>query len=103
MAKTAKILGELAYDLCAHESLEQGERVEPGLARLQQEQIIAIKFELVLLDSKTFKVHPDGIRALNNGTASYRSFREVSHKKDFPLHPKDIKAQIVPPRHQNRV
>ena len=33
-------------------------------ARLQQEQIIAIKFEAVSLDSTTVKVHPDGTGAL---------------------------------------
>lgn len=33
-------------------------------ARLQQEQIIAIKFEAVSLDSTTVKVHPDGPGAL---------------------------------------
>ena len=33
-------------------------------ARLQQEQIIAIKFEAVALDSTTVKVHPDGTGAL---------------------------------------
>jgi transposase len=32
--------------------------------RLQQEQIIAIKFEAVSLDSTTVKVHPDGTGAL---------------------------------------
>ena len=34
-------------------------------ARLQQEQIIAIKFEAVSLDSTTVKVHPDGAGAFN--------------------------------------
>ena len=33
-------------------------------ARLQQEQILAIKFEAVSLDSTTVKVHPDGPGAL---------------------------------------
>jgi len=33
-------------------------------ARLQQEQIIALKFEAVSLDSTTVKVHPDGTGAL---------------------------------------
>ena len=33
-------------------------------ARLQQEQILAIKFEAVSLDSTTVKVHPDGTGAL---------------------------------------
>ena len=33
-------------------------------ARRQQEQIIAIKFEVVSLDSTTVKVHPDGTGAL---------------------------------------
>src|SRR5580765_8784784 len=33
-------------------------------ARLQQKQIIAIKFEAVSLDSTTVKVHPDGTGAL---------------------------------------
>ena len=33
-------------------------------ARLQQEQIIAIKFEAVSPDSTTVKVHPDGTGAL---------------------------------------
>ena len=33
-------------------------------ARLQQEQILAIRFEQVCLDSTTIKVHPDGTGAL---------------------------------------
>ena len=33
-------------------------------ARLQQEQIMVIKFEAVSLDSTTIKVHPDGTGAL---------------------------------------
>jgi transposase len=33
-------------------------------ARLQQEQILAIRFEAVSLDSTTIKVHPDGTGAL---------------------------------------
>ncbi len=33
-------------------------------ARLQQEQILAIRFEVVSLDSTTVKVHPDGTGAL---------------------------------------
>src|SRR3954471_17028902 len=34
------------------------------LARLQQEQILAIRIEHVCLDSTTIKVHPDGTGAL---------------------------------------
>jgi transposase len=33
-------------------------------ARLQREQILAIRFEVVSLDSTTVKVHPDGTGAL---------------------------------------
>ena len=33
-------------------------------AQLQQEQILAIRFEVVSLDSTTVKVHPDGTGAL---------------------------------------
>ena len=56
MAGAAQIPGELAYDLYPHEPLEQGGGARPGLARLQQEQIIAIKFEAVSVDSTTVKV-----------------------------------------------
>jgi transposase len=36
-------------------------------ARLQQEQILAIRIEHVCLDSTSIKVHPDGTGALKNG------------------------------------
>ena len=51
-------------------------------ARLQQEQIIAIKFEVVSLDSTTVKVHPDGTGAL----------KKQGHK------PSDAPAVGAPPR-----
>jgi transposase len=51
-------------------------------ARLQQEQIIAIKFEVVALDSTTVKVHPDGTGALK--------------KRDRK--PSDVHAVAAPPR-----
>ena len=50
--------------------------------RLQQEQIIAIKFEAVSLDSTTVKVHPDGTGAL---------------KKAAPK-PSDVPVADLPPR-----
>ena len=51
-------------------------------ARLQQEQIIAIKFEVVSLDSTTVKVHPDGTGAL----------KKVARK------PSVVPAVAAPPR-----
>jgi transposase len=51
-------------------------------ARLQQEQIIAIKFEVVALDSTTVKVPPDGTGALK--------------KRDCK--PSDVPAVAAPPR-----
>ena len=51
-------------------------------ARLQQEQIIAIKFEAVALDSTTVKVHPDGTGAL----------KKVARK------PSGVRAAVAPPR-----
>jgi transposase len=51
-------------------------------ARLQQEQIIAIKFEAVSLDSTTVKVHPDDTGALKNGAASHRPFPRGLHHQD---------------------
>src|SRR5438045_6087193 len=43
-------------------------------ARLQQEQILAIKFEAVSLDSTTVKVHPDGTGALKKRARSQSPF-----------------------------
>jgi transposase len=51
-------------------------------ARLQQEQIIAIKFEAVSLDSTSVKVHPDGTGAL----------KKVGRK------PSDVRGVAAPPR-----
>src|ERR1019366_10306199 len=51
-------------------------------ARLQQAQIIALKFEAVSLDSTTVKVHPDGTGALKNGAASPRSLTRGLHHQD---------------------
>ena len=51
-------------------------------ARLQQEQIIAIKFEAVSLDSTTVKVHPDGTGAL----------------KKMGRKPSDVRGVAAPPR-----
>jgi len=39
-------------------------------ARLQAEQILAVRIECVSLDSTTIKVHPDGTGALKNGPQS---------------------------------
>ena len=51
-------------------------------ARLQQEQIMAIRFEAVSLDSTTVKVHPDGTGAL----------KKVGRK------PSGVRAVAAPPR-----
>jgi transposase len=51
-------------------------------ARLQQAQIIAIKFEVVSLDSTTVKVHPDGTGAL----------KKAARK------PSVVRAEAAPPR-----
>ena len=51
-------------------------------ARLQQEQIIAIKFEAVSLASTTVKVHPDGTGALKKGGRK----------------PSAVRAEAAPPR-----
>jgi hypothetical protein len=50
--------------------------------RLQQEQILAIRFEAVSLDSTTTKVHPDGTGAL----------KKTDRKRS------DIPAAGAPPR-----
>ena len=51
-------------------------------ARLQQEQILAIRIEQVCLDSTTIKVHPDGTGAL----------KKTARK------PSDARAVDAPPR-----
>ena len=51
-------------------------------ARLQQEQILVIKFEAVSLDSTTIKVHPDGTGAL----------------KKAGRRPSAVRAAVAPPR-----
>lgn len=51
-------------------------------ARLQQEQILRIRFEVVSLDSTTVKVHPDGTGAL----------------KKADRKPSAAPAEAVPPR-----
>ena len=51
-------------------------------ARLQQEQILAIRIEHVCLDSITIKVHPDGTGALKKTGRS----------------PSDARAGAAPPR-----
>ena len=50
--------------------------------RLQQEQILAIRFEAVSLDSTTIKVHPDGTGAL----------KKADRKRS------DVPAAVAPPR-----
>ena len=50
--------------------------------RLQQEQIMRIRFEVVSLDSTTVKVHPDGTGAL----------KKTGHR------PLAVPAAVVPPR-----
>ena len=51
-------------------------------ARLQQEQILAIRIEHVCLDSTTIKVHPDGTGALKKRPASHRAFPGRMHHQD---------------------
>ncbi len=52
-------------------------------ARLQQEQIIAIKFEAVSLDSTTVKVHPDGTGALKKRGRKPSGARVVAARPRF--------------------
>ena len=55
--------------------------LERMFARLQQEQIIAIKLEAVSLDSTIVKVHPDGTGALKKRPASHRQIpRRLDHQ-----------------------
>lgn len=51
-------------------------------ARLQAEQILAIRIECVSLDSTTIKVHPDGTGALKKTAGN----------------PSDVPAEAAPPR-----
>ena len=51
-------------------------------ARLQQEQILAIRIEHVCLDSTTIKVHPDGTGALKKRPASHRAIPRRMHHQD---------------------
>ena len=51
-------------------------------ARLQQEQILALRLEHVCLDSTTVKVHPDGTGALKKRPASHRAFSRRMHHQD---------------------
>jgi transposase len=51
-------------------------------ARLQAEQILAVRIECVSLDSTTIKVHPDGTGAL----------------KKTARNPSDVPAEAAPPR-----
>ena len=46
--------------------------VERVFTRLQQEQILALKIEVVSLDSTSIQVHPDGTGARKKRTAIYR-------------------------------
>src|SRR5580692_2631683 len=51
-------------------------------ARLQQEQILAIRIEHVCLDSTTIKVHPDGTGALKKRPAIHWTFPRRLHHQD---------------------
>src|ERR1700684_106427 len=51
-------------------------------ARLQQEQILAIRIEQVCLDSTTIKVHPDGTGALKKRPASHWALPGRLHHQD---------------------
>jgi len=51
-------------------------------ARLQQEQILAIRVEHVCLDSTTIKVHPDGTGALKKRPASHWALAGRMHHQD---------------------
>jgi transposase len=51
-------------------------------ARLQEEQILAIRIEHVCLDSTTIKVHPDGTGALKKRSPSHRAFPWRMHHQD---------------------
>jgi transposase len=69
-------------------------------ARLQQEQILAVRMEQVCLDNTIIKVHPDGTGALKKRPASHRTFprrryhpnssgcRECSVRLDFEAFPR---------------
>ena len=46
-------------------------------ARLQKEQILAIRIKHVCLDSTTIKVHPEGPGALKKRPASHRAIPEA--------------------------
>ena len=65
MAGAAQIPGELAYDLYPHNRWSKAGVLDRLFARLQQEQIIAIKFEAVSSAQHDGQVHPDGTGALN--------------------------------------
>ncbi len=51
-------------------------------ARLQAEQILAIRIEHVWLDSTTIKVHPDGTGALKKRPSSHRTFPGWVHHQN---------------------
>lgn len=51
-------------------------------ARLQPEQILAIRIEPVCLDSTTIKVHPDGTGALKKWPASPRTLPRWMYHQD---------------------
>jgi transposase len=52
-------------------------------ARLQEEQIVAIRIEHVCLDSTTIKVHPDGTRAPKKTVRKPLGVREVDAPPKF--------------------
>ena len=56
--------------------------LDRGFARLQQEQILAIRIESVCLDSTTIKVHPEGTGAL----------KKTARK------PSDVPGEDAPPK-----
>src|SRR5690348_793760 len=51
-------------------------------ARLQEEQILAIRIEHVCLDSTTIKVHPDGTGAPKKRPASHWAFARRMHHQN---------------------
>ncbi len=63
VARRAQGVRPLAHGVPAARTLEQGRRHRTVFARLQAEQILAVRIEAVGLDSTSIKVHPDGTGA----------------------------------------
>jgi transposase len=62
-------------------------------ARLQQEQILAIRIEYVCLDSTTIKVHPDGPGALKKTARKRSAVREAAAPQRFIWLPRMLGAR----------